>query len=109
MSDTDVRPSEVEGCTIPYTRFRVATARRLTESVTTKPHVTLHAKCEVERIINLLQHRQSGSHLTITHLIARTLTLALVHDNSLNGWVRDDCIYLFAQVNLALAVQTTKG
>lgn len=95
---------------IPFSRLRAATARRLTQSVTTKPQVTLHAEARATRLAEIQgQLRARGFAVRLTHLLARATARALALDRTLNGWVRDGTMVLSPAVNLGLAVQTDAG
>jgi pyruvate dehydrogenase E2 component (dihydrolipoamide acetyltransferase) len=96
---------------VPFTRMRLATARRMAQSVTTKPRVTFHASADLGPLREALATlRGAGTaRLTITHLLVRVTAHVLAADTRLNGWVRDQVITQSAVVNLGIAVQTDAG
>lgn len=89
-----------------YDRFRRTTARRMTESVTTKPQVTLHRHADVTRLEATLaaakaRHRDTdlGFSAALLAAVARGL-----RSSRINGTVADRTIKLHQSVNLGIAV-----
>jgi pyruvate dehydrogenase E2 component (dihydrolipoamide acetyltransferase) len=88
-------------------RMRRMIARRMRESVTTKPQVTLHTTAPADALLS--SARESGPDVGVTALIAHAAATTLVSHGSLNGHVSDDGVTLFDGVNLGIAVDTPAG
>lgn len=91
---------------LPFDRFRRTTARRMTESITTKPQVTLHRHVHVGPLEAALAAARSlypqadlGFSAALTAAITRGLRSSRV-----NGTVTDRTVRLHRSVNLGIAV-----
>jgi pyruvate dehydrogenase E2 component (dihydrolipoamide acetyltransferase) len=108
----DSAAADGDGLTrVPFTRIRAGTARRMVQSVTTKPRVTFQAPADLGTLRETLARLRDTvrSRLTFTHLLARVTAHTLAADTRLNGWVQEDTIMQSAAVNLGVAVQTDTG
>lgn len=96
---------------VPFDRMRAAIARRMTQSVTTKPRVTLHSWATVDHLIEQKGQLEAekGLRLPLTFLLARVTAHALATNNYVNGWVQEETIVRLPVVNLGVAVQTKRG
>jgi pyruvate dehydrogenase E2 component (dihydrolipoamide acetyltransferase) len=100
-----------EDVEVPFDKVRAAIARRMTLSVTTKPHVTLHtwaAADALEQVVEDLSTRH-GRSLRLLHALSRIVANALSSERSLNGWVREGGLTIASTVNLGVAIQTQRG
>lgn len=106
-NDTDVR--------IPLSGLRGKIARRMLESVTTKPHVTLHT--EVDATVLLQFHKrwaeqireEAGERLTLTGILVKAAALALRRYPRLNGRIEDGQVHLYSVINVGVAVALDEG
>lgn len=92
---------------LTYDRFRRVTARRLTDSVVTKPHVTLHRYAvltEVEAAVLTARETSRSPDLGLTPTLLKLIAVALSEDDRLNGVVEDRTITLHRTVDLGVAV-----
>lgn len=100
---------------IPLKGMRGAIARRMLESATTKPQVTLQARVSADRLLAFLAARRvawaaaAGAPVTLTALLARLVALALTRDPRLNGHMAEGVITLHSRVNLGMAVALDDG
>lgn len=105
MSETRLAPTPVR-----LSRIRRTIGRRLRESVTTKPAVTLHTTASADTLLMELDAARSRSErLGITALVATTAVRTLGQHPGLNGHVTDEELILFPEVHLGVAVDTPSG
>ncbi len=83
----------------------------MSQSVTTKPRVTLHSSAGIERLLSVLERQPSirDHRLRLTHLLARVSAHAFATKPTLNGWVQNEVVTLSTVANLGLAVQTERA
>lgn len=99
--------SEAAVTEVRYNRFRKTTERRLVQSVTTKPQVTLHSTATVtalEREVASQRSRSGASGIGFTPALLAAIVRG-VSSSRLNGTVTDQVISLHAGVNLGVAVE----
>lgn len=97
---------------VPSTRFRRVTARRMKASASEKPHVTLHTHAPVDALMSWRsaeRARDATSAVTVTTAVVALVARVLAQHNRLNGRVEEDEVRLYADVNLAVAVDTPDG
>ncbi|RHW28386.1 hypothetical protein D0Z08_05315 [Nocardioides immobilis] len=89
-----------------YDRFRRTTARRMTESVITKPQVTLHRRADVTRLESSLAGAKARHHDADLGFSAALLAAIArgLRSSRVNGTVADRTIRLHQSVNLGVAV-----
>jgi pyruvate dehydrogenase E2 component (dihydrolipoamide acetyltransferase) len=86
---------------VRLSRIRRTIGRRLRESVTTKPAVTLHTTAPADGL--------RGQQVGITALVAHAAVQALADHPGLNGHVSEEELLLFPEVHLGVAVDTFTG
>ncbi|MDQ6523927.1 2-oxo acid dehydrogenase subunit E2 [Nocardioides sp. LHD-245] len=91
---------------VRYDRFRRTTAKRLTESVITKPQVTLHRRAELTALESALGPARSADPDSGVGLTAALLAAVAraVRASRINGTVTDRTIDLHTGVHLGVAV-----
>jgi pyruvate dehydrogenase E2 component (dihydrolipoamide acetyltransferase) len=100
---------------IPLKGTRGTIARRMLESATTKPQVTLHARADVERLFALWDARRAAWEGTadtavgLNAVVSRVVALAAARDPRLNGTVSDGVVALYRGVHLGVAVAIDGG
>jgi pyruvate dehydrogenase E2 component (dihydrolipoamide acetyltransferase) len=105
VSELHVAPEPVR-----LSRLRRTIGRRLRDSVTTKPPVTLHTTASADALQEELDGaRARGERLGITALVAEATVRTLASHPGLNGHVSDEELLLFPEVHLGVAVDTPAG
>lgn len=105
----------VFGESIPLSGLRGIIARRMLQSVTTKPHVTLDTEVEAAALLACQQRwtpgvqAQAGQKLTLTGLLVKLAALALRRYPRINGRVEADQVHLYPVVNVGVAVALGEG
>jgi pyruvate dehydrogenase E2 component (dihydrolipoamide acetyltransferase) len=95
---------------VRLSRLRRTIGRRLRESVTTKPPVTLHTTAAADALVAELEAaRGRGETIGITALIAAATVQTLALHPGLNGHVSEEELLLFPEVYLGVAVDTPGG
>lgn len=99
---------------IPLKGTRGTIARRMLESATTKPQVTLHVKADLTRLLALHEERRSaweaaGVPVSLNVLLSWLVALAAVRDPRLNGHVEGGVVTLYGRVHLGIAVALDEG
>ena len=96
--------------TVRLGRLRRTIGRRLRESVTTKPSVTLHTTAAAEALLAALDDaRASGTRASVTALVAEPTVRALRAHPALNAHVSEEELTVFDEVRLGVAVDTPRG
>jgi pyruvate dehydrogenase E2 component (dihydrolipoamide acetyltransferase) len=91
-------------------RLRRTVARRMRESVTTKPQVTLHTTAPADALLAVAERtRGSAQPVGLTALVAHATARTLLSHELLNGHVSDDMVTSFEGVNLGIAVDAPGG
>lgn len=100
-----------QGMTVSrLTRRRRSIGRRLRESVTTRPPVTLHTTAPAGAVVAAqAAARAGGERLTVTGVVARAVAAALVRHPDLNAHATDEEVTRFDAVHLGIAVDTPAG
>lgn len=88
----------------PLSRMRRVIRRRMTESVVTKPHVTLHAVASADGL-----RAAAGPGAGMTALIVKTAATVLTAHPRLNAWLTDEGIVEHSRVDVAVAVDIGDG
>jgi pyruvate dehydrogenase E2 component (dihydrolipoamide acetyltransferase) len=88
-------------------RRRRVIGRRLRDSVTSKPPVTLHATATATAMLACT--RDGSQRVTITGFIGRAAVTALHRHPELNAHINDDSMTTFGVVNLGIAVDASAG
>jgi pyruvate dehydrogenase E2 component (dihydrolipoamide acetyltransferase) len=105
MSDARLAPVPVR-----LSRIRRTIGRRLRESVTTKPAVTLHTTAPADGLRAEVEDARSRTEpIGITALVAAAAVRSLAQHPGLNGHVSADELLLFPEVHLGVAVDTFAG
>ncbi len=100
---------------IPLKGTRGTIARRMLESATTKPQVTLHARADLERLLALWDaeraawERTAQTAVGLNAILSRIVAAAAVRDPRLNGAVADGVVTLYGHVHLGVAVAIDEG
>jgi len=97
--------------TVPFSRWRCAIARRLTQSVRTIPHfyVSLDADVTAALAWRSVLNEGRGLHITVTDLVAKAASLVLREFPRFNAHVGEDSIAIKPAVGLGIAVATKEG
>lgn len=100
---------------IPWKGIRKMVADQMSKSVSVAPQVTLNAKVNVDRLIemrsefNELLQKTENMKLTYTHLISYFATKALLKHPLLNAHALEDGVHLKDTVNLGVATALENG
>lgn len=95
---------------VRLSRLRRTIGRRLRESVTTKPPVTLHTTAPAAALLDAVEiARASAAPTSVTALIAGATVGALANRSPLNAHVTEDEMTVFDEVRLGIAVDTDHG
>ena len=98
------------GTPLRLSRLRRTIGRRLRESVTTKPPVTLHTTAPADALrVALQSERAAGRQASLTALVGLATARSLLAHRDLNGFAFDDEVRLFDEVHLGIAVDTPGG
>jgi pyruvate dehydrogenase E2 component (dihydrolipoamide acetyltransferase) len=92
--------------TVPYNRFRRTTAKRMTQSITTKPQLTLHRAADLTALESGLR-QATTEHPDVPVGFTAALLAAVARGlagSRLNGTVDDEMISLHDDVHLGVAV-----
>lgn len=92
---------------LPYDRFRRTVAKRMTESVTTKPQVTLHRSVDLENLetgLAAARKRHPDAGLGFTGALLASISRGLA-GSRVNGTVAERTINLHDTVSLGVAVE----
>src|SRR5580693_1389712 len=96
-------------------RIRKLTARKMRESATEKPHVTLHVRVEADRFLHVRKElseeigQRSTAKFTVTVLLAALVADALRTYPLINGRTEEDEIRSYHAINLGIAVAIDDG
>lgn len=100
---------------IPLKGTRGTIARRMLESATTKPQVTLHARADVERLLGVCGAQRArwetaaDTAVGFNVVVSRLVAAAAARDPRLNGAVADGVVTLHGDVHLGVAVAVDDG
>lgn len=100
---------------IPLKGTRGTIARRMLESATTKPQVTLHARADLERLLavwgaqRVAWEKTAETTVGLNAVITRVVALAARCDARLNGVVMEGVVALYGVVHLGVAVAVGEG
>jgi len=100
----------------PLTGVRGVIARRMSESAFTAPHVTLFTEADASMLVQArnqlnaeLAQRTQPVKLSYNALLVAIVTRALRDYPRLNACIVDNEIHYYADINMALAVDTERG
>jgi pyruvate dehydrogenase E2 component (dihydrolipoamide acetyltransferase) len=96
----------------PVSRMRATIARRMAEAKREIPHFYVSAEIDMTEAMHLresIKRREAMPGLTVTHLLLRTLAIALVRHPHVNASWREGGIELHEDVNLGIAVAVDDG
>lgn len=91
---------------VPYDRFRRTTAKRMTQSITTKPQLTLHRHADLTRLeasLRAIKADRPDLAVGFTAALLASVARALA-GSQLNGTVDDQVVRLHDAVHLGVAV-----
>lgn len=103
VMDTD------EGTFVPFTRKRVIIGKRMVESVTTKPRVTLQTTVDCTSLIRLRELMKTKQRVTYNEIIAKACSAALKKYPDMNCITEEGGVRIFKKVNIGVAVDTSDG
>lgn len=91
---------------VPYDRFRRTTAKRMAQSITTKPQLTLHRHADLTRLETTLREvKADRPDLAVGFTAALLASVARALSGSrLNGTVDEQVVHLHDEVHLGVAV-----
>jgi len=96
----------------PHTKMRQTIARRMSEAKRFIPHFYVTTEIDMGAAMKARQTlKEAGRipNLTVTHLVVRALTLALLEHPRLNASWREDGLVLYPNVNMGIAVAVDDG
>jgi pyruvate dehydrogenase E2 component (dihydrolipoamide acetyltransferase) len=95
----------------PLSNLRRVTASRLTAAKQTVPHFYLQADCHIDELMNLRRqwNERNGARVTMTDLIVYCVSRALRKAPLANSAWLDSALRVFANADIAVAVNTAKG
>lgn len=98
---------------IPLEGVRRIIAERMSQSATTKPHVTLTTEVDMNETLALRQRINSsvisGGSISVTDIILKVSALALEKHPEVNATLDGNVIMLLEKVNIGVAVATDRG
>ena len=95
---------------IPLTGLRGRIARRMVESVTTKPAVTLHATASADQLwASLTRLRERDGSVTLNDIILSTVAYALRTYPRMNGRIDATGVHLSPVINIGFACSVPDG
>jgi pyruvate dehydrogenase E2 component (dihydrolipoamide acetyltransferase) len=97
---------------VEATRMRLAIAKRMTEAKRDIPHFYVTAEIDMTEAMHLresIKRREAMPGLTVTHLLLRTLAIALMRHPRVNASWRERAIELHDEVNIGIAVAVEDG
>jgi pyruvate dehydrogenase E2 component (dihydrolipoamide acetyltransferase) len=96
---------------IPHSRFRLATARRLTESKQTAPHFYVRATARAEALLALRAeiNQDAAVRVSINDLVVKAVGVAHQRVPELNVTWTPDAVRRYSAVDVAVAVATDRG
>lgn len=103
VMDTD------EGTFVPFTRKRAIIGKRMVESVTTKPRVTLQTTVDCTSLIRLRELMKAKQKVTYNEIIAKACSAALKKYPDMNCITEEGGVRVFKKVNIGVAVDTSDG
>ena len=103
VMDTD------EGTFVPFTRKRAIIGKRMVESVTTKPRVTLQTTVDCTSLIRLRELMKAKQKVTYNEIIAKACSAALKKYPDMNCITEEGGVRIFKKVNIGVAVDTSDG
>ncbi|UFT98607.1 2-oxo acid dehydrogenase subunit E2 [Radiobacillus kanasensis] len=104
-----------KGTTILLQGLRKTIAKRMTESVQTIPHVTLHTEVNMEQVVQLRKQllpvieQVTEKRLSYTEILMKAVAVCLSRHPMLNTTLEADEIHVHSQVNIGLAVAIDNG
>ncbi len=97
----------------PLTGVRAVIARRMRESVSSAPHVTLHTEADATSLVaartQINLERANASKISYNALLIAILARVLRERPALNACLLDDEICVYEAINIAMAVDTKRG
>lgn len=103
VMDTD------ESTFVPFTRKRAIIGKRMVESVTTKPRVTLQTTVDCTSLIRLRELMKAKQKVTYNEIIAKACSAALKKYPDMNCITEEGGVRVFKKVNIGVAVDTSDG
>jgi pyruvate dehydrogenase E2 component (dihydrolipoamide acetyltransferase) len=96
---------------IPHSRFRLATARRLTESKQTAPHFYVRATARAEALLALRAeiNQDAAVRVSINDLVVKAVGVAHQRVPERNVTWTPDAVRRYSAVDVAVAVATDRG
>lgn len=98
------KPSQVPA--VPFTGMRRRIAKRMMESLQTSAQVTMTGWADVTR---LEAERKSKKNISWTAIMAKAVTTALHNHPNLNVHIKEERIFMYENVHLAVAIETEGG
>jgi len=103
----------LEDRSVPLSRFKVVSARRLSESMREAPHYYLRSAVEMDRLLafrNLInQGRSDDSKISLNALFIKLSAMAIAKNPYINvSWGESALVY-HSSVDIALAVAVSEG
>lgn len=105
------QPTACEVQSVPHSMTRLTIARRLTESKQQVPHFYVKGSCHIDALLGLRKQINEGAEIKISvnDLIVRAVALALREVPDANVSWGDKAMQRHQQVDVAVAVATSRG
>jgi pyruvate dehydrogenase E2 component (dihydrolipoamide acetyltransferase) len=96
---------------IPHTGMRKAVARALSVSKREAPHFYLNATCRVDSLLDLRKviNEENEVKISINDFMVKAAIKALVEVPDMNVIWMDDCVRKFTNVDISIAIGSTRG
>lgn len=90
--------------------MRQTIARRMSQSVRQKPHVTINRHVNVERALSVVEeYKGSAINIGLTDILVYAAVDALETHPAFNAWYTDETHVLIEEVNIGIAVDISDG
>jgi pyruvate dehydrogenase E2 component (dihydrolipoamide acetyltransferase) len=110
-ADLPAGPARDEEVLVPLSRIQQLTGRRMVQSHSDIPAVTLHGRCDVSRLAALREELNAGGErrLTYNDFVLRAVALTLPKHPFLNAVYQEQSLALKKRINLGMAVAGPSG
>ncbi|WP_430790778.1 dihydrolipoamide acetyltransferase family protein [Virgibacillus flavescens] len=108
----ETKQVEPESDTIPYTGMRKQIGKKLTEAVTTIPHVTHFDEADLTNVLAFRNElKQQGESISVVAFFLKAITIALKEHRIFNAHLDEanNVIHLAKNYHIGLATDTEKG
>ena len=93
-----------------FTGIRRTIARRMSQSATEKPHVTINRTTDAERLLSVVEeYRDNEAGPGLTDILVCAVTEALQEHPKVNAWYDGEELSLIEEINVGVAVDIEDG